>query len=53
VKSALIEANSFVGMAADIKQPKAETDETDIYPFSLEERDRIIATFQHDRYYKP
>jgi integrase len=53
VKSALIEANPFLGMATDIKQPKAETDETDIYPFSLEERDRIIAAFQGDRYYKP
>jgi integrase len=51
VKSALIDSNPFTGMAADIKQPKAETEETDIHPFSLEERDRIIEAFQIDRYY--
>ncbi|MEP0959963.1 DUF3596 domain-containing protein [Microcoleus sp. FACHB-1515] len=60
MKSQLISDNPFDGMAADIHVPKGESEEADINPFSLEERDperisfaaRIIAAFQQDRYYK-
>ncbi|MGB3496357.1 MAG: DUF3596 domain-containing protein [Elainellaceae cyanobacterium] len=38
-KSQLISHNPFKGMAADIKIPKGDIEETDINPFSLEERD--------------
>jgi integrase len=44
VKSQLIANNPFVGMAADIRVSKGESEETDINPFSLEERDRIYAS---------
>ena len=40
VKSQLIDDNPFEGMASDIKLPKGESQETDINPFSVEERDR-------------
>ncbi len=52
VKSQLIANNPFVGMAADIRVPKGESEDTDINPFSLEERDRIIQGFKSDRHYK-
>ncbi|MFE4108694.1 Arm DNA-binding domain-containing protein [Almyronema epifaneia] len=51
-KSQLISHNPFKGMAADIKIPKGDIEETDINPFSLEERDRIIEAFKQNRYYK-
>ncbi len=52
VKSQLIEDNPFEDMASDIKLPKADYEETDINPFNLEERDRIILAFKENRYYK-
>lgn len=52
VKSQLIEDNPFEDMASDIKLPKGNFEETDINPFSLEERDRIILTFKENHYYK-
>ncbi|MBE9138747.1 DUF3596 domain-containing protein [Nodosilinea sp. LEGE 07088] len=51
VKSQLIENNPFAGMAADIKIPKAESEETDINPFTLAERDLIIEQFKMDPNY--
>jgi hypothetical protein len=51
VKSQLIENNPFAGMAADIKIPKAESEETDINPFTLAERDLIIEQFKADPNY--
>lgn len=51
VKSHLIRENPFTGMAADIKTPKGSSEDTDIVPFTLEERDRIINAFRIDRYY--
>jgi hypothetical protein len=42
VKSQLIEDNPFEDMASDIKVPKGDSEETDINPFSVEERDRIL-----------
>jgi integrase len=48
----LIEDNPFEDMASDIKLPKGDREETDINPFSLEERDRIILAFQENRYYR-
>ncbi len=38
-------------MAAVIKIPKGESEDSDINPFSLEERDRIIQAFRNDLYY--
>ncbi|PAX45844.1 Arm DNA-binding domain-containing protein [Brunnivagina elsteri] len=52
VKSQLIEDNPFEDMASDIKVPKGNFEETDINPFSVSERDRIIQAFKENRYYK-
>ena len=52
MKSDLIEENPFEGMASDVKLPKGDSQETDINPFSVEERDRIIEAFQNSRCYK-
>ncbi|MDJ0734889.1 MAG: DUF3596 domain-containing protein [Nostocaceae cyanobacterium] len=49
VKSKLIANNPFIGMAVDIKIPKGESEDTDIDPFSLEERDKIIQGFKSVR----
>lgn len=59
-KSQLIDDNPFEGMASDIKLPKGNYEETDINPFSSQERDtpseslreRIILAFQENQYYK-
>jgi integrase len=51
-KSQMISHNPFKGMAADIKVPKGDIEDTDINPFSLQERDRIIEAFRLNRYYK-
>ena len=50
-KSGLIHENPFRGMAKDIKAPKAESDEGDVDPFTLEERDRIIEAFRNNRFF--
>ncbi|WP_295617255.1 tyrosine-type recombinase/integrase [Chamaesiphon sp. GL140_3_metabinner_50] len=48
VKSGLITANPFLGMAADLKRPKTDRS---IDPFSATERDAILLGFQlHPRY---
>jgi integrase len=52
VKSQLIGENPFEGMASDIKVPKGDREETDINPFTVSERDRIIQAFQENRYYR-
>ncbi|MEM6452777.1 MAG: site-specific integrase [Cyanobacteria bacterium P01_D01_bin.105] len=39
-------------MAAEIKLKKVSNDEIDIQPFTREERDRVIAAFENNRYYK-
>ena len=44
VKSRLIADNPFAGLASDIKLPKRE--DTDIDPFSADERDRIVEYLQ-------
>ncbi|MCU0567474.1 MAG: site-specific integrase [Oculatellaceae cyanobacterium Prado106] len=53
MKSQLTGENPFKGMAADIKVPKGDgnDEDTDINPFTLEERDRIIAAFRGDRHF--
>jgi integrase len=51
IKSQLITENPFKEMAGDIKIPKGEDEDADINPFTLEERDRIIAAFKGDRYF--
>jgi integrase len=53
MKSGLIKVNPFQGMAAEIRLPKGQgrSEEDDIDPFSLEERDRIITAFENNRNY--
>ncbi|MGF1673888.1 MAG: Arm DNA-binding domain-containing protein, partial [Rivularia sp. (in: cyanobacteria)] len=51
VKSQLIEDNPFADMASDIKVRHGDSEETDINPFNVEERDRIIKAFKENRYY--
>lgn len=50
-KSGIITDNPFIGMAADIKIPKGSLEDADINPFSISERDCIIAGFCEDRHY--
>ena len=50
-KSALLDSDPFQGMAAEVKVKKAGTDEEEIFPFTREERDRIIAAFKANRHY--
>jgi integrase len=51
-KSGLLDSNPFDGMAAEVKTKKTGTEEEEINPFTKEERDRIIAAFKENRYYK-
>lgn len=51
-RSKLIGDNPFDSMAAEIKLKKVSNDEIDIQPFTRGERDRIIAAFENNRYYK-
>ncbi len=51
VDSGLIKANPFAGMAEKVKLPKSESEESDINPFSREERDVIIEAFENSKYY--
>ncbi len=52
-KSGLIGGNPFQGMASEIKLEKPDgEEEEEINPFTREERDRIVAAFKADRYYK-
>lgn len=50
-ESGLLTQNSFKGLAAKIKVPKGKTEEQDINPFTVQERDHIIAAFENSRYY--
>jgi integrase len=50
-KSGLLNSNPFEGSAAEVKVKKSGTEEDEIYPFTREERDRIIAAFKANRYY--
>lgn len=47
-QSGLIESNPFEGMAKEIKPPKSQrkTDESDVFPFTVAERDAIIAAIR-------
>lgn len=51
LKSKLIDANPFTGVAEDIQIPKAEAEETDINPFTSQERDVIIQAFEQSKLY--
>lgn len=55
VKSKLIDANPFAGMAAEIQLPKSpkKSELTDINPFTREERDAIIQAFKTNTYCHP
>ncbi|NJM60668.1 MAG: tyrosine-type recombinase/integrase [Oscillatoriales cyanobacterium RU_3_3] len=50
VKSGLIDANKFEGLAADIKMQKGENEEDKIDPFTAEERDLIIEAFETNKF---
>ena len=52
VRNELIDRNPFEGLSKDIKIPKASEDDTDIDPFTLDERQAIIEGFEHSRYYQ-
>ena len=55
-KSQMISHNPFFGMASEIKIPKSQSEASDINPFSLEERDKIIQSFKNNNsynYYAP
>jgi integrase len=51
-KAKLIDENPFTGMAKEIKPPKSQrkTEEDDINPFSVEERDRILIAISQDTF---
>jgi integrase len=51
-KSGLLDTNPFEGMASDIKLKKVSNEEFEIFPFTRQERDRIITAFKQSRYYK-
>ena len=51
-KSNLFDSDPFAGMASEIKLKKVSNEEEEVNPFTKEERDRIIATFKTNRYYK-
>lgn len=51
VDSGLIKVNPFAGMAEKVKLLKSESKESNINPFTREERDTIIAAFENSKYY--
>ncbi|MEO1432653.1 MAG: site-specific integrase, partial [Cyanobacteria bacterium J06633_8] len=51
LKSQMISHNPFFGMASEIKIPKSQSGASDINPFSLEERDKIIQSFKDNHFY--
>jgi integrase len=51
-KSGLFDSNPFEDMSSEVKVPKAGTEEDEVFPFTREERDRILAAFGANRYYK-
>ncbi len=51
-RSKLLGDNPFESMAAEVKLKKVSNEEIEIKPFTRVERDRIIAAFESDRYYK-
>jgi integrase len=46
----LIKVNPFIGMAKGIKRPKSMSGADEINPFTVEERDRILAAMKHDHF---
>jgi integrase len=52
MKSGLIEQNPFKDMAAEIRLPKGKKDDTDINPFSAQERDAIVQAFESNPKYR-
>ncbi|MBA2748022.1 MAG: tyrosine-type recombinase/integrase [Tatlockia sp.] len=52
IKSSLITANPFNGLANEIKIKKISTEDNDINPFSKDERNAIVAAFKANSYYK-
>ena len=52
IQSGLIGENPFEGMAQEIKPPKShkKTEDTDVFPFSPEERDAILAALKENTF---
>lgn len=53
LEAGLLDKNAFTGLAKKIKVPKSQqkSEDDDIDPFSVEERDRIIEEFRKNKYY--
>lgn len=51
-KLGLLETNPFEGMSSEVKLKKTGTEEDEVFPFTREERDQILAAFKANRYYK-
>lgn len=52
MKSGLVDANPFWGMAVEVKLSKGpESEATDIHSFTRKEREKIIQAFKSNRYY--
>jgi integrase len=54
MQSGLISENPFIGMASEIKPPKSQqsTEDEDIYPFAVIERDTIIDAIANNTFCK-
>jgi integrase len=52
MKSGLIDQNPFKDMATEIRLPKGKKDDTDINPFSAQERDAIVQAFESNPKYR-
>ncbi|HEY9844866.1 MAG TPA: DUF3596 domain-containing protein [Candidatus Caenarcaniphilales bacterium] len=50
-KSGLLDSNPFANLASEVKVTKAGSKENGVYPFTAQERDRIIKAFRENRYY--
>lgn len=50
IKGGSISSNPFRGMASEIKIPKSKSEDEDIDPFTVEERDLILAAFESNRF---
>jgi len=51
-KLGLLELNPFEGVSSEVKVKKTGTEEDEVFPFTREERDQILAMFKANRYYK-
>lgn len=50
IKSGLISENPFAGMSLEIKLPKSQKSEHDIFPFTAAEKDAIVAAIETNQF---